>query len=786
MEVVVETKRLISHRDVLLPATWRYLLKACWLFFPAIMFIFIALSAFWHLPQGRDLMLIVLEDQKYAFSPSLLALIIALLFWVIVTWYSTRIVAKAKDFQLPDHHHIWQIFLVQSPRVLAFTCITIVLFGFVQVELYTKNNTELAGIWWYLMLIGSYGLYYCLYVLWQNFLKQPKKTTRARLAFLRKTRQSTYLILSFGILVAAYLKTFEALAVFLFILQAGLVLLLIIRRDIDEIKKDESTPLPESAPEVTPHSKLVKKMAFIVLAKGDWRYFIFFCSISIVALAFYLGATIDLKFAIWIGSMPFLLLAFGVLLGFGNIITTVSVFMRLNIHIFFFIWSLLLGKVIDPHFSTLAKERVNKNASFAQRQTLKEYFINWVNHPDRKQILDDPEVKKYPVYFVIANGGASRSGYWVASVLSKLQDTSSNHFSKHLFCLSGASGGSVGNATFFNLLRSQKELLENDSSGRPFWNAATNYLESDFLTFTLSRALGRDLFRHVIPSFAKNTHDRADALALSLEHAPDRHDFLFNSFSTSFSQFITQKNDSLYGLPIFCINTTRMQDGSPAVISNIDMNDTNSYFNNRIDVLDLLAHKGEERDMKISTAVVLGASFPYLSPAGRIDCDGTGETLSHYFVDGGYFDNSGAGVVNEMLIAMNRMNGLLKTEPALQAYADKLDFYVLHITNTDVKKSKLHRINPFTNDLMSPVQTIMGSYGTQTVVNDQRLKNFLRSSYGDNSHYINIDLYTDSSTIKKFSMNWVISDYQRSRMDNNLLRNKKFRQECDKMREWRF
>jgi hypothetical protein len=193
-------------------------------------------------------------------------------------------------------------------------------------------------------------------------------------------------------------------------------------------------------------------------------------------------------------------------------------------------------------------------------------------------------------------------------------------------------------------------------------------------------------------------------------------------------------------------------------------------------------------DIKLSTSVVLGASFPYLSPAGRIDskpCDSCPRE-SHYFVDGGYFDNSGAGVVNEMLTAIAGINGWLHTEKELTDYADKLDFYVLHITNNDFKKSKLHRINPFTNDLMSPVQTIMGSYGTQTKVNDLRLKNFISSLYnGNNSHYINIDLY-DGEFEKKFSMNWVISDYQRALMDSKLLKNREFKKECEKMSGWTY
>ena len=58
--------------------------------------------------------------------------------------------------------------------------------------------------------------------------------------------------------------------------------------------------------------------------------------------------------------------------------------------------------------------------------------------------------------------------------------------------------------------------------------------------------------------------------------------------NTKFSELITQKKQP-YFLPILCINTTRMQDGLPAVISNIDFSDPR--FNQRLDFLDLLDEK---------------------------------------------------------------------------------------------------------------------------------------------------------------------------------------------------
>ena len=208
-------------------------------------------------------------------------------------------------------------------------------------------------------------------------------------------------------------------------------------------------------------------------------------------------------------------------------------------------------------------------------------------------MLMNDSVKKFPVFFVMANGGASRSGYWTASVLSKLEDESKGDFSKNLFCLSGASGGSIGNGTFFSLLRSKDNLRRYDASDSAYVKASVNYLKSDFLTYTLARTLGPDVFRNLITLY--NVNDRASALSHAIEKAPGSKNFLYDSLGVPFTQIITQKNKP-YNLPVLCINTTRMQDGSPGVISNIKISD--SVFNGRIDVLSLL---NEKQDIRLST-----------------------------------------------------------------------------------------------------------------------------------------------------------------------------------------
>jgi hypothetical protein len=286
--------------------------------------------------------------------------------------------------------------------------------------------------------------------------------------------------------------------------------------------------------------------------------------------------------------------------------------------------------------------------------------------------------------------------------------------------------------------------------------------------------LGPDVFRYIFP--LRRTYDRAAALSHALEHAPGSEEFLYDSLAVRFSSIVTQANKP-YDLPLLFINTTRMQDGSPAVISNINIADV--YFNNRLDVLNLL---DTNKDIKLSSAVVLGASFPYISPAGRINFTKKDSSVEpQYFVDGGYFDNSGSGVVNEMI---SGLRGMMydSANASLFQYRSKLQLYILHITNEPVGIPVLKKVHPLENDLAAPLKTMVGSFGTQTSVNDLRLKGYMQSIYRNNDHYIDLNLYRPKDSID-YSMNWVISDHLLKAMNDRLRQHQNLNSLINKMKQ---
>ncbi|MEZ4789496.1 MAG: hypothetical protein R2811_05705 [Flavobacteriales bacterium] len=87
-------------------------------------------------------------------------------------------------------------------------------------------------------------------------------------------------------------------------------------------------------------------------------------------------------------------------------------------------------------------------------------------------------------------------------------------------------------------------------------------------------------------------------------------------------------NDSI--VPLFCINTTRVQDARPAVISSFVL-DGDSAFNGRLDVL---AGMLPGQTLSAASSAVLSARFPYVTPGGSVrmrcapDSEGERELLT--------------------------------------------------------------------------------------------------------------------------------------------------------------
>ncbi len=743
-------------------------LRTTWLLFPATFFCFIIWTSFWNLSQGKDVLIAALE-KEWVGGITLLAI----LFWVLATWYSSRILIYRKKQLYEENETI----AFHTPRVLGFLGFSIIWIALLRLpalpdQHFTFRLNPGMDMFWLLFSLVAYA---GLYILFKRFRDNKVRTTVDPLTLTdaqaearkRREKRKFKIIYWFSgslVFVILVLNTFISSAWLLWcsivVLQVAFIFIIITRRQWLPLKSenDERFEMPQDYATIQDwqQAEAAKGNVFNI---GVWErilynaniprqekwFFITYQCVALASIGIYAVTIGCLPFSLLLGSFATILLAVGILIGFFSIVSFVSVSLRVNFHVIGFIAVIIFGKAMEPHYVNLIAMPKGERNAFERRPELNSYFKNWT-----EQRRADIENGTYPVFFVLADGGASRSGYWTAATLSKLEDTTAGKFSEHLFCLSGASGGSVGNGTFFSLLM-QKERLKDSHIN--FTRGAEEFLQTDFLTFTLARMLGPDFMRPIIGSTLP-MGDRAAALEKAIEESTGSDVFLHGVFKTPISALIPVSKTA--DLPVLCINITRMQDGRPCVISTIKADER--IFNRRVDILKRLP---ADKDMRLSTAVVMGARFPYISPAGRID--------SSYYVDGGYFDNSGAGFVHEMIIELRRIIAdSLQANPS--HYYRNLHFYVLHSQNGGNGEKLLQKIHPVWNDLAAPILTMMGAYGTQTSVNDLRLKTYMQELYRNTNEtgYFSINLYSNRKSEEEYPMNWAISRYYINKMNEKL------------------
>jgi hypothetical protein len=749
------------------------LLRAIWLFFPGVLFLLLGFFAFVIVEQGQDLLV-----QSLALSNlKRLYILLGLSFWSFTGWYTSRILAY-NDNEIFKKSALLSTVM---PRLIAYVVATILGIAYYRV---VKNNA-----WPCLFIAVSLGLF--ALITWLAESKAIKKYTRS---FHCSGFLILYLVFAlFGlILIWNYWdnkNSFLVLSGLVFI-QASMLFWTSFRS-----KPQDSEPWSEEDCKkklgllwrlsrlfgqvggtfrtfflqrtATPRSVLDWILAYLITwnqslvqeiyrpaykkMKGrdeqhaeafitrEYTLFFVYNLIAILALAAYFGIIGSIIFGREVGSFAFTLLAFAILLGVGNIIALLSFRTGINWHFVFISLVVIIGFWTEPHTARVI-EVPNKN-TYNQRPDLKTYLEWWCNDPVRKAILENSEIDTFPVLFVLADGGASRSAYWTANVLSKLHQDSKlagghSLLSRHLLALAGASGGSVGNATFVAALKAQQI-----DSTIAVANICSTFLKNDFLTYPLARMLGPELVN------IGRWCDRAVALEQSMEN-PDSTgakgmsifvDVLKNDFKRLIPRIDTQ---SKWLPPILCINTTCMQNSQPGVIINVK----DAAFYPRLDVLNEMdCHTG----IRLSTAMVLGSRFPYFSPAGRLH--------KIYYVDGGYFDNSGAGPVIQMLFRIEALKKELEAKgdetSFLAKSLKKLRYHVIHLQNNPLKKKNEYpKIHPLLNDLAAPLITLSGSYGSQTNFNDHRLKIYLEQIDG---HRELLNLYQKKED--RLPMSWSFS-----------------------------
>jgi hypothetical protein len=263
---------------------------------------------------------------------------------------------------------------------------------------------------------------------------------------------------------------------------------------------------------------------------------------------------------------------------------------------------------------------------------------------------------RYPIFLVATEGGGIRAAYFTATVLNALEQKCPG-FAQHVIALSSVSGGSVGSAVFAG--QSADGAANTDRAGCTLGpmkagaqlTQSRNILSTDLLSPLLGASLFPDALQRILP-LPVRSFDRARALEYALEDGwrrantgckgcdPER---MSDPVASLYA-----RSDPRRPVPHLFLNTTEAGTGLSRPFATWDIGDlavpersVSEEERQALPHSTLVPVQNLMRrdDVPLSTAAMLSARFPYLTPAAKLGNTG-------HYVDGGYFENSGTWLLS--------------------------------------------------------------------------------------------------------------------------------------------
>ena len=276
-----------------------------------------------------------------------------------------------------------------------------------------------------------------------------------------------------------------------------------------------------------------------------------------------------------------------------------------------------------------------------------------------------PAGEKPVLTLVFASGGGIQASAWTVQVLSGLQETLGDDFTRSIYLVSAVSGGSVGTMFFLDSIDPRTGAVP---EGRV--DCLNDAARESSLEETAWGIAFPDLLRVFFP-VVKPTLDRGWALeqawqshlgsarcttGLGRAERPPAGERLLSDWMTGAEKGY---------LPGAVFNSTVVEGGRQLLFSNLALEELKLEVNPRYDRrLTSLAPGDPALDLPVTTAARLSATFPYIVPfarATRADGETPPEDLpAWHFADGGYFDNFGVMTTVEWLRALQADHGDLR------------------------------------------------------------------------------------------------------------------------------
>jgi hypothetical protein len=316
---------------------------------------------------------------------------------------------------------------------------------------------------------------------------------------------------------------------------------------------------------------------------------------------------------------------------------------------------------------TLHAIRTTSGRTIAKRQTVQSAFIEW-NQQEKTcstQLSNGTSIR--PLLLVAAQGGGIRAATWTVDIMRSLPAAtsaevanSSDCASHATFLSSGASGGSIGLASF---------QPNGNAATKPADNSTASFGGPNALAADIAGLLDGDLIGGVTGIRVPSPTDLDDPLALPWAWH-DRTALQELTWESQAGQF-AKPYDVAPAAPTgyLILNSEDSVTNCKVIVSQLNLAATTNAptgssscagpgneLSNTIDLEDYLGAKCMA-DLNWSTAAELSARFPVVSPPGRV----SNQTLpnkcltasrknlqSMQLVDGGTADNSAIGSLSDL------------------------------------------------------------------------------------------------------------------------------------------
>lgn len=419
---------------------------------------------------------------------------------------------------------------------------------------------------------------------------------------------------------------------------------------------------------------------------------------------------------------------------------------------------------------------VSSKIAFEKPQKPVAIFENWLK--SRKDFQDSTSKgfirvggktycsdQPFPVWFLCAEGGASRSGYWTAAMLDYLRRREGEKFDRHLFAISSVSGGSMGSVVY----SAGRTRFHSDSLASPL----SSFFSTDFLAPLTNRLVACGPILWMSPKFFpffdrattfEKVINRALSEKIQIQQSPSFQDW--RPVSGEFS-------------PLLLLNSVEVETGKRAVLSNYPMSISPNF--GVVSLNDLL----ENRALDLAGAIHISARFPVFSPAGAVSDK---YCKTHHFVDGGYYDNVGYETANDLISEINKSRFANFFRPVVVALVNSYENAESIVESSQILPKEIQEVEykpdfgqHFLNEPMSIVASVahIRSANTERHWQDLLLKLELpKNKNQPASRFFRFDLKANQESIP---LNWRISEQARrtllervQRVDQQLKRHPTF------------